>query len=90
MYSGVMESYISCGLHPRANQEIFMDISLPIKNQATQKYNKSIEECLYEYLRPERLDDKIECEGCGAKVEVEKGLRLVNLPPILTLQVNRF
>mgnify|MGYP002359997070 FL=1 len=61
LYSGVMESFISCGAHPRSNQEIFMDISLPIKNQFTKMNCKSIEECLKEYLRPENLEDKINC-----------------------------
>ena len=42
------------------------------------------------YLKPENIEDKINCESCGEKVKVEKGLKLTTLPTLLTLQINRF
>ena len=67
-----------------------MDIALPIRDQYTLKAYQSIEESLRDYLKPEKLEDKFGCEGCGEKVYVEKGMILGSIPPILTLQLNRF
>lgn len=67
-----------------------MDLSLPIFNPFTRKYSQSVEECLKDYLKPELLDDKINCDECGEKVSVTKGVKFSSLPEILTLQLNRF
>ena len=67
-----------------------MDLSLPIRNPYTGKKSESVEECLYDYLKPEALEDKLNCDECGEKVNVTKGTRFSILPEILTLQLNRF
>lgn len=69
---------------------MFLDLSLSIRNPYKGVNFSSIEESIKEYLRPEKLEDKFECEQCGEKVFVEKGLCFESLPPILTLQLNRF
>jgi ubiquitin carboxyl-terminal hydrolase 47 len=90
LFAGSTGSFIDCGKHRRLRSEMFLDLSLAIRNQFTKETYSSVEQCLQEYLRPEKLEDKIECEECGEKVFVEKGLIFESLPPILTLQLNRF
>ncbi len=67
-----------------------MDIALPIRNQYTLQTYQSIEESLYDYLRPQKIEDKFECSGCEERVFVQKGMAFESLPPILTLQLSRF
>ncbi len=67
-----------------------MDISLSIHNPYTKVQYQSLDECIREYLKTEKLDDKFLCEDCGEKVDVQKGLRICKLPRLLTLQLNRF
>ena len=47
---------------------------------------------LENYIKPEILqgENQYNCEGCGQRVDAEKGTMLVSGPPILTLVLNRF
>lgn len=47
---------------------------------------------LENYIKPEVLsgDNAYFCEVCQAKVDAEKGIKLVRGPPILTIVLNRF
>ena len=72
---------------------MYMDLSLPIKNNPTsndQKLavtNSSLEMALENYMRPEYLegDNKYDCTLCKKKVNATKGLKLQSLPNILTI-----
>jgi ubiquitin carboxyl-terminal hydrolase 47 len=71
----------------------FMDLSLPIMNEfGTGVLNSSVEMALENFIKPEKLegDNKYLCEVCAKKVNAEKGLKLTNCPPVLTLHLARF
>ena len=69
-----------------------MDLSLVIRPFGSTKCNKSVEEALDFFVKPETLTDgnKVECDVCGKKTESVKGLQLAELPEILLLQLKRF
>jgi len=54
--------------------------------------NKTLEDCLDEYVKVERLDgdNQYLCEECKVKRDVTRCVRLLKLPPVLNLQLNRF
>lgn len=45
-----------------------------------------------EFITPELLekDNQYFCDICNQKVDALKGVKLLQLPPILTLSINRF
>ncbi len=88
VYSGSFEDYLecqSCG-HRRSRNDPFMDIQLFIERA------NSLQEALVTFVTPEMLDgdNKVTCEGCGAKCDAKKGLMIRSLPQVLTLQLKRF
>jgi len=54
--------------------------------------NKTVADCLKDFLKVERMtgDEQYYCEGCQRKQDAERCCRLVELPPVLNLQLNRF
>eukprot|EP01113_Clastostelium_recurvatum_P018778 TRINITY_DN2213_c0_g1_i4.p1 TRINITY_DN2213_c0_g1~~TRINITY_DN2213_c0_g1_i4.p1 ORF type:complete len:1297 (+),score=419.02 TRINITY_DN2213_c0_g1_i4:80-3970(+) len=88
LYKGTMSDFLHCTQckHTRERDEIFMDISLVIRNV------RSVEESLKLFVEPERLDGSNQyfCERCAGKVDALKGLALKHIPYLLTLQLKRF
>ncbi|XP_078445874.1 ubiquitin carboxyl-terminal hydrolase 20-like [Wolffia australiana] len=75
-----------CG-HRSDTYEPFLDLSLEIEEA------ESLEEALESFTKVERIDDpeiKLICEGCKARVFVEKQLTLDLSPPVLALHLKRF
>jgi ubiquitin C-terminal hydrolase len=95
LYEGLSQGYVkclSCG-YESLRPDKFQDLSLPIKNEfGTGVLNSSVEMALENYIKPEILsgDNQYRCEGCGNKVDAEKGTNIVSGPPILTIALNRF
>eukprot|EP00919_Chromeraceae_sp_WS-2016_P069514 GHVR01164845.1.p1 GENE.GHVR01164845.1~~GHVR01164845.1.p1 ORF type:complete len:521 (+),score=114.35 GHVR01164845.1:32-1594(+) len=51
-----------------------------------------VSDCLTHFFEKERLtgNDKYDCEGCKSRVDADKVLSLLTLPPVLTLHFKRF
>lgn len=64
----------------------FYELTLNIKG------NKTIQDCLNEYLKKEILDgdNKYSCANCGDKQDAERFISIKELPPVLNLQLMRF
>ena len=54
--------------------------------------NKTLADCMDGFLKEERLsgDNQYFCEGCRCKQDATRCVRLLNLPKVLNLQLNRF
>jgi len=94
LYEGTLGSYIEC-LSCRsvsAREEKYRDLQLPIKSLINDKPHGSIEAALNAYFTTERLEgaEKYDCSVCKGKMDALKYYKLIALPPILTLQLNRF
>ena len=52
----------------------------------------TIWKCLEDFLRVEKMtgDEKYYCEGCQSKQDATRCCKLLELPPVLNLQLNRF
>ncbi len=94
LYEGCLGSYIQClSCHSvSVGEEKYRDIQLAIRNDTQKITNSSIEMALNSYFTPERLekDNMYSCGNCGVKVNALKYYKLIKLPPILCLQLNRF
>lgn len=95
LYMGLGSGFIECKEcnYQSTTPSKFCDLQLPIKNEFEQTpANESIEQALFQYLKPTILegDNAYQCSGCGKRVTASKGDRLDRLPKILTLQLQRF
>lgn len=88
LYRGILSNMIiceQCGIS-RKSDEKFLDLVIQVKDQGGvgQSLNK-----LFEY---DKLDgsNQLFCDNCNMKTDTLKGYRLQKLPPILTLDLNRF
>lgn len=88
LYRGLLHDYLRCTQcnYSRIRSDAFMDIPLVIRGVS------SLEEALDLYMTPEVLDKSNQwyCERCERRVDALKGLKLKELPPIITLQLKRF
>ena len=52
----------------------------------------SVSECVAGYLAPEELsgENRYHCEACAAKVDASRSIELLDLPPVLNLQLLRY
>ena len=95
LYEGTLSSYVSCKECPYEsnNEQQFLDIQLPIKNEfGTGVVNSSLEMAIENYLKPEQLDgdNQYACQDCNKKVDALKGVKLGKCPQILSFSLNRF
>ncbi len=74
-----------CGRESRRPSE-FYELDLTLQG------NKTLSDCLKDYTKEEKLegDNQYFCEGCDAKRDATRCVRLLQLPPVLNLQLNRF
>lgn len=101
-----MPDYVHCleCNNSSSRKDTFLDLSLVIKPFGSTQPIKSIEEALKKFVEYETLegDNQYLCGNCGKKVltcksicssiqtNAHKGLEIVSLPYILTLQLKRF
>jgi ubiquitin carboxyl-terminal hydrolase 47 len=94
LYQGVMKDYVKCKECGQESKrtDFYLDIPLVLRAFGTTKSVGSIEEALTAFSQPETLegDNQYNCEKCSKKVDALKGLALVKLPYLLTLQLKRF
>ena len=74
------------------NEDVFLDISLTVRNNFDNVYNESIESALYNYIKPEKLegDNQYACPQCSRKTDAQKGISFSSFPYVLVLQLKRF
>ena len=86
--SGVLVDYLDCQVchHPRSRDDIFLDISLTIKNI------DNIEDGLKQFLEPELMNgnNQVMCNKCRKRQDFKKGLKFKKLPCILFIRLARF
>ena len=88
-------SYVKCKTcdYESKNEEKFLDIQLPIKNEfGTGVVNSSVEMAIENFLKPDLLDgdNQYACVTCAKKVDALKGLKISKCPKIISLSLNRF
>jgi hypothetical protein len=85
---GSMDNYIDCSVchTPRFRQENFLNIPLSIHGVS------SVEEALFRFTESELLDlgNQYYCDTCKTKTDALKGIKFVELPFLLNLQLKRF
>ena len=94
LYEGCLGAYIkclTCGTIS-AREESFRDLQLILLNEYQKTRNTSVEMALDNLFTPEKLegDNMYLCSRCQHKVNALKYYKLVKVPPILCLQLNRF
>ena len=64
----------------------FYELDLPLAG------HKTLAECLLDFLKIERMTgaEQYYCENCGCKQDATRCCKLLDLPPIMYLQLNRF
>lgn len=90
----------SCGM-TRYRRETFMELTLALpenvnnksgKKRSTVKFDVSVQDCLDDYLIPEKLhsENQYECSRCRGKRDAERTLCFASLPPVLQIQLNKY
>jgi ubiquitin C-terminal hydrolase len=94
LYQGKLTDYVKCVncAIESSREDLFLDLSLTVRNEFDKVYSDSVEKALDNYLKPELLsgDNQYACSHCQSKQDAVKGLKLCSLPYILTLQLKRF
>ena len=88
LYSGELEDYLhclSCG-HKKSRRDPYSDLQLFVEKADT------IGQAFANFVTPETLNggNQVRCDECNKKADANKGLRIVSVPPVLTLQLKRF
>jgi ubiquitin carboxyl-terminal hydrolase 47 len=68
LYEGIMVDYVKClqcGIESK-REDKFLDLSLTVRSDFDNIYNKSVEMALENYIRPDRLEgeNKYACDNC--------------------------
>ncbi|XP_076350596.1 ubiquitin carboxyl-terminal hydrolase 47-like isoform X3 [Tachypleus tridentatus] len=94
LYEGKLKDYVKClecGFES-ARIDKFSDVPLVVRPFGSQQSYGSVEEALRAFVSPETLDgsNQYYCEHCSKKCDAHKGLKFINFPYLLTLQLKRF
>lgn len=94
LYQGKLKDYVKClecG-HESAREDTYLDIPLPVRPFEQMQAYGSVEEALRAFVEPELLEDSNQywCERCNKKCDAHKGLKFIQFPYLLTLQLKRF
>ena len=94
LYEGEMDDYVRClnCNHESTRNDTFLDVSLTVKSKFDNIYNESLEKALFNFIKPETLDEGNQyfCNNCQSKQNAVKGLKFKKLPYILVMQLKRF
>eukprot|EP01119_Soliformovum_irregulare_P023222 TRINITY_DN8089_c0_g2_i3.p1 TRINITY_DN8089_c0_g2~~TRINITY_DN8089_c0_g2_i3.p1 ORF type:complete len:1165 (-),score=386.65 TRINITY_DN8089_c0_g2_i3:60-3554(-) len=94
LYQGEMKDFVRCKEcnHESSRADKYLDIPLVIRGFGETTAVKSVEEALGKFTATELLEGKnlYKCDRCNKMVEAEKGLKFVDFPYLLTLQLKRF
>lgn len=94
LYQGKLQDYVKClecG-YESAREDTYLDIPLPVRPFGQTQAYGSVEEALRAFVQPEVLDEsnQYSCERCNKKCDAHKGLKFIQFPYLLTLQLKRF
>jgi len=80
-----------CGYQSNKEMKIY-NFNLTVKDTMNNLTNSSIEQGLAHYLKEEHMekDNQYNCPDCDWKTDALKGFKIVKLPKILLIQLNRF
>lgn len=88
IYSGILEDYLECLTchYKKSRNDPYSDLQLFVEKA------NSIGDAFATFVVPETLDggNKVHCDKCNAKSDAAKGLKILSVPPVLTLQLKRF
>eukprot|EP00727_Mastigamoeba_balamuthi_P006595 m51a1_g2556 putative peptidase c19 family ubiquitinyl hydrolase (1045) ;mRNA; f:324034-328280 len=88
LYRGSLEDYTTCSeCHStRSREDPFFDLQLPVRGLGT------LEDSIRRFCEPEQMrgENRVSCPTCGRATDSLKGLRIKELPRLLTLQLKRF
>eukprot|EP00048_Salpingoeca_helianthica_P014812 m.223684 g.223684 ORF g.223684 m.223684 type:complete len:1224 (+) comp16297_c0_seq1:475-4146(+) len=94
LYQGEMRDFVQCKEcgYESSRSDKYQDIPLVLREFGSHKTVGSVEEALAKFVETELLekDNQYNCSKCNKKVDALKGLKLVKLPYLLTLQLKRF
>lgn len=94
LYQGEWRDFVQCkecGFESARNDK-FLDVPLVLRAFGSTTAVSSVEEALGKFVETESLDkeNQYHCSKCNKKVDALKGLKIVRLPYLLTLQLKRF
>eukprot|EP01124_Arcella_intermedia_P013468 TRINITY_DN1987_c0_g1_i1.p1 TRINITY_DN1987_c0_g1~~TRINITY_DN1987_c0_g1_i1.p1 ORF type:complete len:1184 (-),score=304.19 TRINITY_DN1987_c0_g1_i1:63-3557(-) len=93
-YQGTMKDYVQCKCcgTESSRSDKYLDIPLVIRGFGQTTPVKSIVEGLEKFIEPETLEGENQyfCEKCKKKNDASKGLKFIDFPYLLTLQLKRF
>ena len=52
LFGFMLNSYIDCGIQRSETPQLYMDLSLPLRNPFTMEEHGSVAECIRQYLMP--------------------------------------
>ncbi len=88
LFSGTLDDYLECLVchHKKSRHDPFSDLQLFVEKA------DSLEQAFANFVTAETLDggNQVSCDKCAKKVDASKGLRILAVPPVLTLQLKRF
>jgi ubiquitin carboxyl-terminal hydrolase 47 len=94
LFRGELVDFLACKpphTHESARNDAFMDLQLAVRSFGSARPIASVVEGLRNFLAPESLEGSNQYElAPGQKVDAWKGLRLAELPPLLTVHLKRF
>ena len=98
LFQGKQRDYVRCCTCERRSflNDAFQDLKLAVpSDDAAAKAAAAagdVPAALRELLSPEdmRGDEQYACDVCDAKTDAQRGVQLLSLPPVLTLQLKRF
>eukprot|EP01043_Picozoa_sp_COSAG02_P059785 COSAG02_NODE_7680_length_2897_cov_1.318084_2_plen_462_part_00 len=94
LFRGQLVDFLACKpphTHASSRSDAFLDLQLAVRSFGSARPIASVVEGLRNFLNPESLDGTNQYElAPGQKVDAWKGLRLAELPPLLTVHLKRF
>lgn len=94
LFRGQLVDFLTCKpphTHTSSRSDAFLDLQLAVRTFGSDRPIASVLEGLRNFLQPESLDGTNQYElAPGRKVDAWKGLRLAELPPLLTVHLKRF
>ena len=94
LFRGQLVDFLACKpphTHTSTRSDAFLDLQVAVRGFGSARPIASVIEGLRNFLKPESLDGANQYElAPGQKVDAWKGLRLAQLPPLLTVHLKRF
>lgn len=82
----------NCGVVSKTPEENFYDLLVPIVLSDEKAAYTNVGKCISAHLLPEVLDgtNKYHCSKCKSPQEAKRRMKLLHVPPILSIQLSRY